>query len=999
MDPSPVNLSILRRQPLDGDSDSESDNAEEEEESFDDSAEMDAALFDPGSPPYEHESDEHESDGAEWDGAESDGAEWDEAEWPDLRLDDSEALDSDDIAPPTRKRAKRNRDDSSDDADLPRKLRKPRHGGIDRARSVSFTADELAQLRLELRDAIEEALAEHTVGPVSTLLDVSKVLVDFVDAHREDQRPYTAQTGHTLSNLAQSVVGHSESYPVLRKAIGDLKRLGAADSAIIRMLIATDVRAFDAAFNDAILGTRLDPEQRASYRAKMWRMVQVWLLEAARRRSAGVMNAVNARIALDSPTTTAQDVFGTQNVMSHEGASGKSQQNSKGKATRYSKEIQVVGRLLAYHGGDILLLLLRDAMRRFLADSAQLDEYAESKAQWDEAAGARSRKNPTTLPLKLHETRGLAKILLSTPQRDLTRAFVDFVSQHYSGEKVDQESRPEHDAGTPSRAITWFDMWLINKAASAGHQRALDALDSSLDAPTSGEEDERSSTDGSTSDGSVEPDDDEGSDMEYDLDLDTNEPVTIMTRGLRPPGPGHEVTSGRYVANLRTARTILGGQEMLNDLRMHSDQHSQHVDLWMDSYEAALSIVSHLQVCFESPDEFAEWVRGVLLATTIPQLEKALARGDERIGAYLIRRDQAAAQVDATVTNSPAEVRKRIRGRILRGESTEPLTKDERLDLTSRVLRKFLSADYPELTGPDLKTLQRARATLRGVWRVYRGIETVRDPGASGLNLLALAEGRGSGGGPLTIRDLVVTFNLMSPGGVAQDPSLSDVPLQEMAKAVQFRGPTSSRIRALLTTINGDDGEAAQRARLRLRHLLFEFVTDHLHGSSLDTDGEPDVSFDGQQGPDDGTAEETALDAVGHRFTIGRASGVNNACLIDTLVQLAKGVAPQLTVGLDVEEVRGNLVDAGLAGDGEMLDFYGNDGDAVVTTFTAQFQFRVQVLEIRDGRVILHPIRGAQGPLQYMLHHGLHFCPLTLRGDDPPTQDDFDADSDHGADL
>jgi hypothetical protein len=74
-------------------------------------------------------------------------------------------------------------------------------------------------------------------------------------------------------------------------------------------------------------------------------------------------------------------------------------------------------------------------------------------------------------------------------------------------------------------------------------------------------------------------------------------------------------------------------------------------------------------------------------------------------------------------------------------------------------------------------------------------------------------------------------------------------------------------------------------------------------------------------------------------------------------------------------------VGAHLIGYGQMIDFYGPAGRALLDHFTATHGFQVTVHEVRaNGTVLVHPPRGTHGPMLHILHRGLHFSPMTPRG-------------------
>jgi len=123
-----------------------------------------------------------------------------------------------------------------------------------------------------------------------------------------------------------------------------------------------------------------------------------------------------------------------------------------------------------------------------------------------------------------------------------------------------------------------------------------------------------------------------------------------------------------------------------------------------------------------------------------------------------------------------------------------------------------------------------------------------------------------------------------------------------------------------------------------------------------------------------------ALDA-----DVGIASGQGLNCLLDTVLQLARGTrrqdhaTPQAqALAQDAQELRRALAAVGLVERDGQIDVYGPGG---VGVFLAQnLGLRIQVIEANehDG-LIAHPVLGQEGPLVRILHTPGHFQPLWPR--------------------
>jgi len=135
-----------------------------------------------------------------------------------------------------------------------------------------------------------------------------------------------------------------------------------------------------------------------------------------------------------------------------------------------------------------------------------------------------------------------------------------------------------------------------------------------------------------------------------------------------------------------------------------------------------------------------------------------------------------------------------------------------------------------------------------------------------------------------------------------------------------------------------------------------------------------------------GRVSLAALDA-----DLGIASGRGLNCLLDTVLQLARGMRRQdlgtpQALAQDAQELRRALAAVGLVERDGMIDVYGPGG---VGVFLAQnLRVRIQVVQAHESEGLLaHPVLGEEGPLVHILHTNAQTAfPGGLRPSGPGTK-------------
>ncbi len=113
----------------------------------------------------------------------------------------------------------------------------------------------------------------------------------------------------------------------------------------------------------------------------------------------------------------------------------------------------------------------------------------------------------------------------------------------------------------------------------------------------------------------------------------------------------------------------------------------------------------------------------------------------------------------------------------------------------------------------------------------------------------------------------------------------------------------------------------------------------------------------------------TNLQEFMQAYSIGHASGNNNECLLNTIVQLLAGTG----ITVDQMELHQNLLDEDIIRDGEMIDVYNVD---VTQHVAAEYNVRFQVHERIGGSVRDHPVIGQTGPVLHIFYYNRHFSPV-----------------------
>ncbi|CAG7640669.1 hypothetical protein PAECIP111802_02672 [Paenibacillus allorhizosphaerae] len=846
---------------------------------------------------------------------------------------------------------------------------------------VRFSVEELVMLMNIFDEAFEEMISEHELKEAVSVLDVVVSLTHFVEMHEVEESPYTAMTGHAFFNLAQNIVGSSEPYAKLKSLINKIRRAGASDKSLIELLLAKSYKEFSAQFDTIAQRAKfdtlnlsnsdkaktkseasmdddvddefeLDLEQESpaqQVKRVLWMMVQLWNLESARRLSGGVWNTINAVLALGSASPDILKVFGDENVMSHSGASGKSLDPSPGKYKRYQKSMSILNRLLTTPTNNPALQAAKDEIALYCHTMRQHANYANASKVWKKA-NSQKNKMPLNLSERFAENKDIHALLEHEASIRLRTLFNNFMRNQYTGlPQARPRDEQSYDAINDS-----FLLWLINQAASDGHNSALDDLYKNA----------------------------QQSEELNELHLDEDSPYDYYQgfAGLFADNRGTSgSTSWHHVSNLRQAYRELADLEIVKNMRIHSSRHSQHVDLFFKKYETSIPELASILSLFSNHAEGLRVIQHILKSRDLSEFNKRLELVNQPLTEYQNYFNTTMAKLNTEATKNRKSLQWEISNNFEKLTESGVLGIGEIQNANKATIMKYLVSQDISLSGmPEPDVIENAIKTLWGLWRVYAMIEVARNPGAGGLNLLTLHEGSGEGGRPLELEELFISMNLMSPPGIARNPDLMEVPLNNMSADVEFTGPFSHEARKLLDIINehGIDSDEGQEAYDELHQFLYDFLHDVLHRDETE---EEDGEYELPNFASSGWGETTSRgQEVLQGFDIGSADGTGNDCLIDTLIQHADAGTQAPDEELDPTEVRDTLVEIDVTFHGEMIDFYGDAGRLLLDHFTATYGFQVIVYEVRsNGTVRIHPTRGTNGPLLYILHRGLHFCPMT----------------------
>ncbi|MEI7024224.1 OTU domain-containing protein [Paenibacillus sp. y28] len=334
------------------------------------------------------------------------------------------------------------------------------------------------------------------------------------------QSPYTHESRIAFFNLGESVlpVGtYADIQENLTALFHALPHLENAGSILLRLVASPSFAAFNAIL-DGIpvkqLKTRNadkeDGEQsRAVLRDKIWRIAQLWRLEAGRRLAGGVMNTILIERAIEQGNISVADaveLLTERNVMNFEGASGKSDgyQFLYGKQSKLDASRTIIHELMGNETGHKALLDVKEALREFHARlysnkkkkeaAPSLDDAAASLEEvWEEnATKTYARKvnregmdqRGDRMEFNRHVSQALADdpnwlLIQKWPEYlRLANAFKQLMQAHYATKSKGMEIDIEEDDKKPKAAkpiaFTEFETWLINKAAAQGHLRVLE---------------------------------------------------------------------------------------------------------------------------------------------------------------------------------------------------------------------------------------------------------------------------------------------------------------------------------------------------------------------------------------------------------------------------------------------------------------------------------------------------------------------------------------------
>jgi hypothetical protein len=852
--------------------------------------------------------------------------------------------------------------------------------GTKRARSVEadvlFERDAFDVVRETLKTVLNSLIQKHMLKKMNTVMDAMYALRKYTGMHdpKSDKEivedlpsPYTHDTSIAFFNLAESHIDgvgeyDGESGDSVRACINNIKRAGITDRQILQLLVTPAFTDFNKLFAEYSAAIEAE-EVKGKLKKQIWSIIQLWHLEAGRRESAGVMNAILAIRELDKDETdmSAARVIVDRNVMSHEGASGKSMDPSPGKQVRQKKMRQVItglieGKLEA--SGNPYLVEVKRAILEFMKNIRRAKEdqtpedrgkygdvdadYAQADMKWQKDAIKGKHKDRMVLGIAkgMTDNVNLAKLKSTQAYRQLAAAFANFMNAYYSGVKASKGPKAADevvDTGIESLECEPFMVWLIGKAASEGHQRVLD-----LSKPVSSKEKN-----------------------EFLASAEANQ------------APG-EASAVKYVSMLRESYGVFTQTPILEKMRINSNNPTKHFDTVFGEYEDLKEdIIDELYYLYGNSQEARTTVesdiRTIMSSGNIRIFDLHLERIMAKKKAY---DEWYEGRIAGIMRFARSNAGKRWYSSKFRaiangaGEIADILIKVNRLD-------KFSPSN-----------IHSAFVKLKALWRVYNIIEPVRDEEAGGVNFFTSGFARKQSGEELSAEEVYHLLNILSPKQVNSDKEIKTQQYEQLLNYAAFGGEFTQRFVELnlLLKEKGKEHEEVKAFRGKLNEDLAAYIGDCLDDRSGLSEKEEDIgktkfSEDKMGTKLFGSEKDPRVPfrrLIAERFMLGTSRSTGNNCLIHTLWQLANGRG----TGSE-EEIRGlrrALVEQGVALQGDMIDLYGMDGHNLLLNFLPPHHFRIQVYQVtNNGDVIEHPVVGTEGEIRYILHRGYHFTPLWLR--------------------
>lgn len=550
-------------------------------------------------------------------------------------------------------------------------------------------------------------------------------------------------------------------------------------------------------------------------RTNLWSISQLLDLESARRRSGGVMNAVGILQDLGEKSPNVKDRLVSSNVLSHEGASGKSVDLSPGKLKRLDKSNDVMTALLSGESNP-QLDKLRERMHSFVQTAPTLEGYKEAKQTWSAAAGIKEGKMKLGISKQLKEGKKDEKIqsLKDDPSfQELQGSFAELMRGYYgTGEKpnetkdLDTKKSVKALQGTDKRFLTW----LINKAASGGHQTVLsEASQKHGLLPKEGEEEPKRRHEAS-------------------------EFLTMFGANKDP----QTATKVQHVANLRRAYEMSKESEVFGKSRIHANNRGRHFRPGFGRYEnLPEEVVEPIEQLHTSEihglgkeeglKQSHQLIRSFIGASnkgqftsttkqvqdTVDDYEKKYNEKEEEIyKEYGVGKGQRLSETKRTKLMSKLGVKEMLGG----VDDFRPRVKQH---------AKF-SAIHP-------KKVRKSTKALGGLRDVYRTLETDRDYEGGAMNEIFRAEGFESKDKPLDPNALLNTYNIMSPQGVNTSQEIKSNQFKLAREKVKLKGPITQGLKSLNAKRKRTSGEESEKPNLEEEARRFDDTLESFYRKRL----------------------------------------------------------------------------------------------------------------------------------------------------------------------
>ncbi len=650
--------------------------------------------------------------------------------------------------------------------------------------------------------------------------------------------PYTHNTSMLFANLAQSYVHGVGTYEPNAKGdgssvaeyLGDLpKEIGTKD--VLSLVSAPSFQGFNQGFETKrpaqVADENAEEEEKERVarknaesddaRTNLWSISQLMDLESARRRSGGVMNAIGITQDLAEEEPDAKKRLVEKNVLSHEGASGKSVDPSPGKFKRLEKSNDVMTALLE-GGSHPDLDRLRKRMSSFVQTAPKLDAYAKAKNAWYDKAEIDKKSMRLGVSKKLRDDEDKkgehVDALKADPSfQKLQASFGDFMRGYYDpaqkkpGKKKDLDTTESVET---LRGEDWhFLTWMVNKAAAAGHQDVLSQA--------------------SQPHGLVQE-----ADKDPEPRHEASEFVTMFGANEKP----ETASKLQHVANLRRAHEMSKESQVFGKSRLHANNRGRHFRPGFGRYE---NLSEEIVQSFEQLHSAElhglgeKWPRTMEEeAEEDPSVkddlkekkEKGRRRAHKRIGRFV----DASSKDEFTSTSQDLEAE--VKDYETRYKAKEEalyqefgVGKGARLSAIKRTnLMEDLGITDELIEGVDAfrprvkkhvgfraiepKEVRKSARALTGARDVYRGLETDRDHEAGAMNELIREEGVLGKDQPLDPNSLLNVFNIMSPQGVNTSAEIKSSQYETARRGVKLKGPFAKKVRQMATKRKQSDFRA-----------------------------------------------------------------------------------------------------------------------------------------------------------------------------------------------